>query len=163
MPRIYPEISHYTKQKRSAVAGSSAIKCTIAACILGARKGLYTRMHELAIAQNIAEIVRESVPKAQIPAVRTVKMRVGRLAGVVPDSLEFCFSAIAADTELQGARLQIDQIPTTGHCKSCASDFPIEEYAFSCPICGSVEIELVSGTELEVSEIEISEESMEVI
>ena len=120
-------------------------------------------MHELAIAQNIVEIVQESVPKAQIPAVRIVKVRAGKLAGVVPDSLEFCFSAIACGTELQGARLQIDRIPATGRCKACAIGFTIEEYAFSCPICGSVEIELVSGTELEVSEIEISEEPVEAI
>ena len=120
-------------------------------------------MHELAIAQNIVEIVQESVPKAQIPAVRVVKMRVGKLAGVVPDSLEFCFSAIACGTKLQGAHLQIDQIPAAGRCKACANDFTMEEYAFSCPACGSIEIELVCGTELEVSEIELSEENVEAV
>lgn len=146
-----------------AFTGGSDIKCTIAACIYTVGKGLYTCMHELAIAQNIVEIVWESVPKAQIPAVKIVKMKVGKLAGVVPDSLEFCFSAIASGTELAGARLQINHIPTAGHCQACARDFPMEEYDFSCPTCGSAEIELISGTELEVSEIEVSEEPMETI
>jgi hydrogenase nickel incorporation protein HypA/HybF len=120
-------------------------------------------MHELAIAQNIVEIVRESVPKAKIPSVKFVKMRIGRLAGVVPDSLEFCFSAIISGTDLEGAHLQIDHVPTAGRCKACASDFTMEEYAFFCPTCESVDIMLVSGTELEVSEIEIYEEPVETI
>jgi len=117
----------------------------------------------LAIAQNIVEIIQESVPKARIPAVKIVKIRVGKLAAVVPHSLDFCFSAISCGTELQGAHLQIDQIPMAGRCKACISDFTIEEYDFSCPTCGSAEIELASGTELEVSEIEISEEPVEAL
>jgi hydrogenase nickel incorporation protein HypA/HybF len=120
-------------------------------------------MHELAIAQNIVEIVQESVPRAQIPSVRIVKLKIGKMAGVVPDSVEFCFSAIASGTALQAASLEIEQIPTTGRCKACASDFAIEEYAFLCPTCGSFNVELVSGTELEVSEIEISEEPAKAI
>jgi hydrogenase nickel incorporation protein HypA/HybF len=120
-------------------------------------------MHELAIAQNIVEIVQESVPRAQIQSVKIVKLKIGKMAGVVTDSLEFCFSAIASGTELQAARLEIEKIPTAGRCKACASDFTIEEYAFACPTCGSINIELVSGTELEVSEIEISEEPVKAI
>jgi len=120
-------------------------------------------MHELAIAQNIVEIVQESVPKAKVPSVKFVKMRIGKLAGVVPDSLDFCFSAIISGTELQGARLQIDHIPTIGRCKTCTTDFKMEEYAFFCPTCESVDITLVSGTELEVSEIEMIEEPEETI
>jgi hydrogenase nickel incorporation protein HypA/HybF len=120
-------------------------------------------MHELGIAQNIVEIVQESVPRAQVPSVRVVKMKVGRLAGVVPDSLEFCFSAIVGNTELRGARLHIEQVSTAGRCHDCAHDFPLAEYAFSCPGCKSTNIEIISGTELEITEIELSDESIEAV
>jgi Zn finger protein HypA/HybF involved in hydrogenase expression len=44
-------------------------------------------MHELAIAQNILEIVNQSVPEEQAAAVRLVRIRIGQLSGVVPESL----------------------------------------------------------------------------
>jgi hydrogenase nickel incorporation protein HypA/HybF len=112
-------------------------------------------MHEMAMAQDIFEIVQRSVPKEQAAAVRLVKIRVGKLAGVVPDSLEFCFSAIISDTDLQEARLLIENIPTAGMCRDCSSKFPVEEYILACPACRSNNVDLISGNELEITEIEL--------
>ena len=50
-------------------------------------------MHELGVAQEILDIVRRYVPDTEAARVRDVRVRVGELAGVVADSLEFCFSA----------------------------------------------------------------------
>ena len=61
-------------------------------------------MHELGIAQNILEIVQQSVTKEQAPAVRWIRIRVGQLSGVVPDSLEFCFQAIVSETDDAASR-----------------------------------------------------------
>jgi hydrogenase nickel incorporation protein HypA/HybF len=112
-------------------------------------------MHELAIAQNILEIVRQSVPEAEEPAVRRIRMRVGQLSGVVPESLDFCFSAIVSETMLQQARLAIEPVPTISRCRDCALQFRIEELVFLCPACKSGNLELISGKELEIVEIEL--------
>jgi hydrogenase nickel incorporation protein HypA/HybF len=72
-------------------------------------------MHELSIAQNILDIVRESVSPHDLPGVRVVKLRVGHLAGVVPDSLDFSFTVLTTDTPLRHARLSIDHIPFATH------------------------------------------------
>lgn len=77
------------------------------------------------------------------------------MAGVVVDSLEFCFSAIIAGTPLEGAMLEIERVPIAAHCKACELRFEVEHFAFSCPSCDSTEIELVSGRELEVVEVEL--------
>jgi len=115
-------------------------------------------MHELAIAQNILEIVQQSVPKDQASFVRWVRVRVGQLSGIVPDSLEFCFSAIVNDTELRRANLTIEQVPTVSQCQVCRNRFGIEDWAFTCPVCQSTNLDLISGKELEVVEIELAEE-----
>ncbi|HUL75159.1 MAG TPA: hydrogenase maturation nickel metallochaperone HypA [Vicinamibacterales bacterium] len=67
-------------------------------------------MHELGLANNILDIVRQYVPAERACAVRSVRVRVGDLAGVVPDSLAFCFSAIVIDTPYDRASLAIDHV-----------------------------------------------------
>jgi len=115
-------------------------------------------MHELAIAQNILEIVRQSVPEAQAAEVKWVRIRVGTLSGVVPDSLDFCFNAIVSGTSMRHAALAIEQVPTACRCKKCGEQFPIEDMAFICPGCRSTQLELVAGRELQVVEIELLDE-----
>ena len=67
-------------------------------------------MHELSLATGILEIVRQYVPIERAPAVRAVRVRVGDLANVVPDSLAWCFSVIASDTAYVRASLLIDPV-----------------------------------------------------
>ena len=118
-------------------------------------------MHELGIAQNILQIVRQSVPENQAADVRAVRLRVGQLSGIVPDSLDFCFSVIVNDTEMRLAKLAIEQVPLVSECRNCKHRFQMDDLAFSCPSCQSVSLELISGRELEVVEIELAEESDE--
>src|SRR5512143_2289567 len=99
-------------------------------------------MHELGIAQNILEIVQQAVPKEQTAAVRTVRIRVGPLSGVVPDSLEFCFQAIVHETEMQKASLAIEQLPAVFNCKKCAYRFQTKDLEFFCQSCGASDLEL---------------------
>ncbi len=115
-------------------------------------------MHELSIAQSILEIVQQHLPADGTPSVRTVSMKVGELSGVVTESLEFCFQAITAGTPLEGARLAIERLPVRARCRACASVFPVEESVFRCGSCGSDDLEIISGRELQVTEIELADE-----
>jgi hydrogenase nickel incorporation protein HypA/HybF len=120
-------------------------------------------MHELGIAQNILEIVRQAVPEEQTPSVRWIRIRVGQLAGVVPDSLDFCFSAIVSETKMAQAGLAIEQVPTVSRCKDCRHQFEIEDMLFLCPACKGTNLEMVSGHELEIVEIELEDDKDEAL
>jgi len=115
-------------------------------------------MHELGIAQNILDIVKQSVPEDRFPSVRWIRIRIGRLSGIVPDSLEFCFSALLNETEMKQAGLKMETEPTVSLCKDCRRRFTVEDFAFSCPSCGSATLELISGRELEVVDIELADD-----
>jgi hydrogenase nickel incorporation protein HypA/HybF len=115
-------------------------------------------VHELSFAENIIDIIHQSVPADELESVRIVRMKIGALSGVVPDSLEFCFSAISAQTQLAQARLEIEQIPFTVLCNSCRKTFVSDIGFMVCPDCGGAETTVVSGTELQVSEIELDTE-----
>jgi hydrogenase nickel incorporation protein HypA/HybF len=65
-------------------------------------------MHELSLARNIMTIIGEHLPEGREAELRSVRVRVGPLAGVSPESLRFCFDALASGTPLAGATLEID-------------------------------------------------------
>lgn len=114
-------------------------------------------MHELSIAANIVDIVeRHLPPDPRVPVLR-VSVKVGRLAGVVPDSLEFCFRAVTAGTRLEGAELVIDSVPVTVRCGECGRTSVADGAPFACPSCSSLGVSIETGTELQVTEVEIAD------
>ena len=115
-------------------------------------------MHELGIAQNIIDIVQQAVPEDRFPSIRWIRIRIGQLSGIVPDSLEFCFSALLGETGMPQAGLKMETVPTVSLCKDCLHRFTVEDFAFTCPSCGSSSLELLSGRDLEVVDIELSDQ-----
>jgi hydrogenase nickel incorporation protein HypA/HybF len=115
-------------------------------------------MHELSIAQNIVEIVQQHVPNHGEAKIKTVKLRIGELAGVIPDSLEFCFGAITAETSMQDVILEIERVPFVLECKKCGKVATNETGIFLCMVCGSDDTKMISGNELLVTEIELFDE-----
>ncbi|HTY37494.1 MAG TPA: hydrogenase maturation nickel metallochaperone HypA [Bacteroidota bacterium] len=112
-------------------------------------------MHELSFAENIVDIVKQSVAENELDKVRIVRMNIGDLSGVVADSLDFCFTAITADTSLSGAHLEIRQIPFTVRCNACQKESVNDLGFMICPACGATETTIIAGRELQVTEIEL--------
>lgn len=114
-------------------------------------------MHELSIAQDILDIVKQNVPEQELNKVRIIKLKIGEFAGIVTDSLEFCFEAITAETSLNGVKLDIENVKVKAACKSCKQSFKVQNNVFRCPFCNGFDIELKSGTELQVIEFELED------
>lgn len=109
-------------------------------------------MHELAIAQSVVDAVLEQTQGRRVLAVR---LSVGRLAGVVADALEFSFDLVAQGTDLEGARLEIDQPEGLLHCRSCQADVPRADLILLCE-CGSADVEVRAGRELMLTSVEVA-------
>ena len=92
-------------------------------------------MHEMSIAQNIIEIVQQHLPSEEVE-VKSVKMKIGELAGIVIDSLEFCYSAMTKETKLEHAVLEIENIPIKISCNLCDTFSQLEFGMFICSHCG---------------------------
>jgi len=115
-------------------------------------------MHELSIAQNIVEIIQEHVPSDGLHLVKNVKLKIGELAGVVPDSLEFCFDAITEQTPMRNAILVVERVPFVVECRKCGRVSTNDVGTLLCAECGSDETRMVSGNELLVTAIELLDE-----
>jgi len=108
-------------------------------------------MHELALAESIVDAVMERVGDARVV---TVRLRVGRLAAVLPDSLRFCFDVCAQGTPLEGAALTIVDAPGRGACRACGAEIEIGDLLARCP-CGSARVEVIGGEELQLEAVEV--------
>ena len=113
----------------------------------------------MGIALQIIEIAKESIPPdLKDVRIENVNLKIGKLAAVVPESLRFCFDVAVKDTALEGAKLTIEELPVVAKCKDCDTQWTIGGPAFSCEICDSGNLEIVSGRELDIESIEIAEE-----
>ncbi len=113
-------------------------------------------MHELAIAQSIADAVTTRAIACKASRVKNVRLKVGEASGVVTDSLAFCFEMLASfDPLLEGARLVIDTVPHRARCRHCELEFAIADFVAQCPTCGEWSTEVVSGSELQILDMEI--------
>ncbi|MBW1982685.1 MAG: hydrogenase maturation nickel metallochaperone HypA [Deltaproteobacteria bacterium] len=111
-------------------------------------------MHEMAIAQNLLDIVIQEGSAHGVSRVLSLSLKVGELSTVVPESLIFCFELLSKGTLAEGARLDIEKVPTICRCRECDHEFSVTDLLFSCPKCGSGKVELQSGRELTLESFE---------
>ncbi|MBP1751458.1 MAG: hypA [Geobacteraceae bacterium] len=109
-------------------------------------------MHEMSITQGVVEICESTAAGRRV---LSVVLEIGELSNVIPEAVEFCFEACTKDSGLEGARLTIERIPGRGLCRECAEEFAVKAYYGSCPSCGGYHVDIISGEELRVKELEV--------
>jgi hydrogenase nickel incorporation protein HypA/HybF len=113
-------------------------------------------MHELSIALSLVDVACEEMSRLGPVRVNAVHLRLGALSGVVRDALLFSFEAAAAGTMLEGARLEIQDVPVTVWCRVCAAERSLVRVAYRrCPVCDTMAPEVLRGEELELIGLEV--------
>ncbi|NHQ60184.1 hydrogenase maturation nickel metallochaperone HypA [Chlorobium sp. BLA1] len=115
-------------------------------------------MHEMSIALSIIEAVEAKAREEGAERISGIDLVVGKLAGIQPESLRFCFSAAAKGSMAESALLQIEEPEGIGECMECGRKFPVSFYYAECPECRSLKIGIVSGEEFTIQTITIAEE-----
>jgi hydrogenase nickel incorporation protein HypA/HybF len=107
-------------------------------------------MHELSIAESLLAIIEQEALHYGNARVTWIKLRVGNLSGIVPDALKFAFEVISKGGCAEGAQLDIELLPFEIRCNVCNKIFIQEEPFMICPQCEGLDVELISGRELEI-------------
>jgi hydrogenase nickel incorporation protein HypA/HybF len=118
-------------------------------------------MHEAGIAEYLVQTAEHHLQRVPHGPVRTLLVRIGELAGVNPDSLDFAFECLSQGTELQGARLEIERVPLTVDCDACGRRTPVADYVFRCAGCGADAVRVATGRELEFVSIDTDDPAEE--
>ncbi len=112
-------------------------------------------MHEAGIAQSILDIAVNTAKNNSAGRITLVAVRIGKMSAVDEASLRFAFDALKAGTIAENAAFDYTEVPLRGKCLDCGAEKEFEGYFMNCPGCGSSKVSLISGSELEVSHIEV--------
>jgi hydrogenase nickel incorporation protein HypA/HybF len=115
-------------------------------------------VHELSVAQGLLGIIEQEARPYPGARVTRVLVRIGKLSAVVPDALRFAFEAITPGGIAEGASLEIEEVPLRIRCRQCAEEFIMEDPFMICPRCEGLDVEMVSGRELEITSMELYDE-----
>ena len=118
-------------------------------------------MHELSIAISIVEIAAEQLDRHGGGRVQTVHLRLGPLSGVVKEALVAAFPLACDQTPLQGATLDIEDVPLEIYCQRCGQNRPAQSpQMMLCNVCGTPSARVVRGRELDLISLEICDDEV---
>jgi hydrogenase nickel incorporation protein HypA/HybF len=110
-------------------------------------------VHELGITQEVVAIAAEQAAGRRVTR---VVLEIGKLSGVLPDAVRFCFEACAEGTAVEGAALEVVETPGRARCRACSAEVSLERPFGRCG-CGSTDLEWLAGDELRVRELELAD------
>jgi hydrogenase nickel incorporation protein HypA/HybF len=114
-------------------------------------------MHEIGLIQTALQLAEEQARRYGAARIRRIHLRVGRLAGAEPEALALAFEVAKVGTLAELGVLEVETVPATGHCQSCAVDFTTGDFILTCPRCGQPCGDLRAGQELELAFLEVSD------
>lgn len=110
----------------------------------------------MSIAISIVELACQQAGNAGAGRITRVEVEIGALAGVLADSLHFCYGAASRDTMAAGSELVIIELPGAGECASCHRRRAISQALELCPDCGGI-MRPSGGQELRLRAIEVDD------
>lgn len=113
-------------------------------------------MHEISIMQGALDLAEYPAREGSGTIIVRMRLRVGLLSGVVPEALEFAFEVLKKGTMAENAVLEIERVPSEFRCSVCKEMFRFMEIRFDCPACSGMLVVGSSGTDLELSDLEIT-------
>lgn len=114
-------------------------------------------MHEVSICTAIAKIAHNA---AAGRVVECVRVDVGHLRQVVPETLRHSWEMVVFGTPLDGVPLEVREVPAVVECRRCQTLTRLDDPIFRCGACGSTETDVVSGNELFVTSLDVTADAL---
>jgi len=115
-------------------------------------------MHEMGITQGIIESAVNAAEEAGMARITEVRVSIGELTEIVEFALQFAFEALTPGTMAQGATLVVNHVSAASHCNDCGADYDHDRFQMLCTECGSMNVKLLKGRELQIDSIEADKE-----
>jgi len=113
-------------------------------------------MHEMSICENILDILKEQARVQDFGTVKRISLEIGPLSGVEIEALKFGFDVVMRNSLADGAELEIVETQARATCLDCGASGAIAERYDPCPQCGSHNLQVTSGEEMRIKELEVN-------
>lgn len=115
-------------------------------------------MHELSIAQNIADIICQCVPEELYSRAESAIVKIGKFSNISSQALRSGFNIVKQGYGFKDIELLIEEEPLHLLCNSCGRSFDSEDIIFRCLYCNSINLTVLNGDLLQISQIILKEE-----
>ena len=112
-------------------------------------------MHELVVAQALVEQVDAVIDQHGATQASLIRVRIGPLAGVVPELLATAFPLAAAGSRMEHAALEFAHAPIRVRCQTCGAETEAAMNRLICGACGDWHTQIISGDELLLESVEL--------
>lgn len=114
-------------------------------------------MHEVSIALGMVNELLKIAEKNKAKKITNVKLKIGKLSGIVTDSLQFAFDAVKREYPiLSSSEMFIEEVPLVYECNDCKAVFKTDDIYFpACQGCNSYNLKLISGEEQYIENVEV--------
>ncbi len=118
-------------------------------------------MHEMSLVQGLLDIIQQEMERHDATRLVKVRVRYGALAAVVPEAMRFAWDAVTNASPLQGAVLELEEVPVRLKCCMCGKEFVPAELERAllmapCPGCGEeLGHQVLDGKELTLEQMEV--------
>ncbi|PLX44364.1 MAG: hydrogenase maturation nickel metallochaperone HypA [Hyphomicrobiales bacterium] len=110
----------------------------------------------MSIAEGIVQVLEDQARVQNYSRVEKVWLEIGPMAGIELDSLRFCFGAVTRGTLAENAALEIIETKGEAWCMHCAKTVAVRQRFDACPDCGSYQLQVTSGDEMRIKELEVN-------
>lgn len=112
-------------------------------------------MHEMSLAEGIRQIVIDQSRAHGFARVKSLRLEIGRFAGVEKPALEFAFDVAMRGSPAEGAVLEMLDLPGRARCFDCMKLVEIDDRLSPCPLCGSGKLLPEGGDEMRIKDMEV--------
>ena len=116
-------------------------------------------MHEMALMEQVVDIVVEEAQRQGAARVSVVHLTFGELTDVIVDLVPGLFEYLTRGTIAEGAEVVIKRVPAYVQCRVCNEAWHIDvrdQSSWTCPRCGAhKKYRLISGREFRIDSIEV--------
>ena len=113
----------------------------------------YVKMHELSLAENIAEIANKALKEHCKTYVNEIILDIGALTCVESEALRTALDIYSSQENWKNVSYVFNEIKGEGKCKNCGNQFYMDDFFTICDKCHGMNIEIIKGKDFKIREI----------
>ncbi len=112
-------------------------------------------MHEMSLNEGVLQVLQDHAKSQGFARVKTVWLEIGELSGVEIEAMRFGFDVVMKGSLADGAKLEIIRVPGHAWCMPCEKSVQVAQLFEACPDCGSYQLQVTSGDQMQIKELEV--------
>lgn len=112
-------------------------------------------MHEYSIVQSLLDACEDNAKANDATKVSKVVVKIGVMSGVEPSLLKIAFDTFKEKTMCEDAEFIINIQSVVVKCKSCKEESILKKLEYCCPVCKSIELDIIDGEDMYLMSLEM--------